>query len=549
MALYVWQRTITDGEGNVVPGAEITVQDQSSAELVQLYSDVDGNEGIGNPINADEDGFVRFYTGFGVYKITASSGESQRIWEDVRLGTTGDDLYVSGDIRRFGAVFGSTDATATRQAIQAAIDSGEEVFIPAGTWLIDEAIQWKSNTHIRGAGIGNTIIKMDDQAHEDINGLEPNLKDGSVINWSLSGFTVDGNFSRPTVSGVGSKRPGSSCIATMGARHGRIVNIKVTGAVLHGLDVCNGGEIDGNHYYVAPANRASDYYPDNESDQIFIDEVYAEDCGDDAITGHYAKNIHVGRVYVSSTGGRHGNPDASNCFEIDDGCRRWFIESVVAEGGNIGFVSKTHEPEPSPSDIQVSRVHATGCRLGVLINGRALDFDSGARIQIGSITVRSPADVNGGREPPSDVPIGGVRVSVDANHVTIGQIIAEAEGTEEFEMSAAVAVVNAASQVNIGSIVAVNWPYNNEDDTTIGGVTITSSTSRVMVGSINLKDCGRRGVVVTGDTGCMIGMVNAVLTSSIDNSVGVRFLVDPDGSSNFIAGVSASGYTAETLYG
>lgn len=137
MSLFVWQRTITDDSGEVVPNAQITVRDQVSSTLIQLYEDIDGQSGIGNPFNADEDGFARFYAENGRYRITAAVGESQRIWEDERLGTAGEDIkyrqttaestagvtptnyqYPAGDTRRYTT--GIVDALA-----QAAETGGE----------------------------------------------------------------------------------------------------------------------------------------------------------------------------------------------------------------------------------------------------------------------------------------------------------------------------------------------------------------------------------------------------------------------------------------
>lgn len=157
MTLFVWQRTITDENGRVVPNAQVEVRDQVSSSLVQLYEDIDGNDGLGNPFNADSDGFVRFYVPVGRYRITASVGEQTRTWENVRLGTLGSDLRIERtaaeisagvtpsnyqypaepviDARRYGwASDGATnDTTALTSAISVAMESGLPLKLVKGT--------------------------------------------------------------------------------------------------------------------------------------------------------------------------------------------------------------------------------------------------------------------------------------------------------------------------------------------------------------------------------------------------------------------------------
>lgn len=84
--MNVWQRSVVDEAGNVMPLASVEVRDQVTSGLVQLYSDYAGASAIGNPIAADADGFVRFYADTGRYRIEATSGVVSRVWEDELLG-------------------------------------------------------------------------------------------------------------------------------------------------------------------------------------------------------------------------------------------------------------------------------------------------------------------------------------------------------------------------------------------------------------------------------------------------------------------------------
>jgi hypothetical protein len=86
LPLNAWQRTVVDEAGNVMPLAEITVRDQVTSSLVQVYEDYDGTTPLGNPCAADAEGFIRFYADSGRYQITAELGGVERVWEDEQIG-------------------------------------------------------------------------------------------------------------------------------------------------------------------------------------------------------------------------------------------------------------------------------------------------------------------------------------------------------------------------------------------------------------------------------------------------------------------------------
>lgn len=88
MALARWQATIQDEEGNVLPGASVEVrQEITGSPLVTLFSDRDGLVPIGNPVDADGDGFVAFHVVGGAYRITATLSGFSRTWRYVGIGT------------------------------------------------------------------------------------------------------------------------------------------------------------------------------------------------------------------------------------------------------------------------------------------------------------------------------------------------------------------------------------------------------------------------------------------------------------------------------
>src|SRR5262245_39334764 len=85
MDFFVWQRSIVDTAGNVLPSAGVSVTDVVSGARVRPYSD-EGVTGIGNPITADSNGFVQFYCKAGVYEIIATKGANTRTWSDEAIG-------------------------------------------------------------------------------------------------------------------------------------------------------------------------------------------------------------------------------------------------------------------------------------------------------------------------------------------------------------------------------------------------------------------------------------------------------------------------------
>lgn len=73
MAYPIWQATITDDNGNVLPGAEITVVNETTGLNAPLFSTRNGTLKT-NPFFATVDGFAQFYAAPGLYRITATDG-------------------------------------------------------------------------------------------------------------------------------------------------------------------------------------------------------------------------------------------------------------------------------------------------------------------------------------------------------------------------------------------------------------------------------------------------------------------------------------------
>ena len=101
MANAIWQATIVDQSGNVLPGAEVTVVDESTGLSAPLFTTRTGTT-KSNPFFADANGFAQFYAAPGLYRITAtSSGTGTTMtWRNVRLIDVGTS---AGDVMEVGA--------------------------------------------------------------------------------------------------------------------------------------------------------------------------------------------------------------------------------------------------------------------------------------------------------------------------------------------------------------------------------------------------------------------------------------------------------------
>ena len=79
----IFQKTITDDEGNVVPSASVEFRFESNNALAQTWTDRDGLSAAGNPITADSNGFAQAYLTPGRYKVTATGVSGSITWRNV----------------------------------------------------------------------------------------------------------------------------------------------------------------------------------------------------------------------------------------------------------------------------------------------------------------------------------------------------------------------------------------------------------------------------------------------------------------------------------
>lgn len=78
--LAVWQRTIVDEKGNIIPGAEVSVRSYPGGSLITLYEGPDGTRVKGNPFSTGADGFARFWAESQRAEIVAHGAGSTIRW-------------------------------------------------------------------------------------------------------------------------------------------------------------------------------------------------------------------------------------------------------------------------------------------------------------------------------------------------------------------------------------------------------------------------------------------------------------------------------------
>ncbi len=109
MTLPIFQKTIVDDRGDILPGATIDVFFESSGARAQLYSDSEGLLPISNPTVTDAFGKIVFYIDPGLYRISATSGGFSDTYRNVRFFDESIAELDIGSVADFYQLTGSFD--------------------------------------------------------------------------------------------------------------------------------------------------------------------------------------------------------------------------------------------------------------------------------------------------------------------------------------------------------------------------------------------------------------------------------------------------------
>jgi len=99
MARDVWQKTITNLQGDVLEGAQITVRDQQTDALATIFANQSGGSALANPFLTDAQGVARFFAEPGFYKVTAFKdgfGTAEFVWNNVGDNRLREDISADG---------------------------------------------------------------------------------------------------------------------------------------------------------------------------------------------------------------------------------------------------------------------------------------------------------------------------------------------------------------------------------------------------------------------------------------------------------------------
>jgi len=147
--LEQYSDTIQDRNGNVIPGATVTVTDYPSGTTSTTYA-TNAPGSSTNPITADSNGQYSFYAIDGSYTITTSKSG---ITTSTKVITLKDNSSVI-DVKGYGAVGDGVtdDAAAINAAITAAAVDGGTVYFATGNYKHNSAITLASNVTLMGYG-------------------------------------------------------------------------------------------------------------------------------------------------------------------------------------------------------------------------------------------------------------------------------------------------------------------------------------------------------------------------------------------------------------
>jgi len=157
MTSPVWQATVTDDTGDVLPGAQIDVVIESTGTDATLFSNRAGTTSLSNPFFADSEGFAQFYTDPGAYRITAtaSGGGTTRTWRyvslfdfDANVGTAAGEVPLNSSlVPKSGGTF-TGNITVPGISSTAMPEVGGDPIVESGSNTDGEWMRWADGTQI-----------------------------------------------------------------------------------------------------------------------------------------------------------------------------------------------------------------------------------------------------------------------------------------------------------------------------------------------------------------------------------------------------------------
>jgi hypothetical protein len=174
--LPIFQRTVTNSSGDVLPGASVEVRRESDNALVQLYADRAGTVLLPNPTTADSDGFVQFFAASSNYKITATSGAGTVVWRYVDIGSA--DVRTDLSAPTGAAMVGADDGNNVQQRLDSLQEKNSE-----RVSVLDYMTAAQKNDVLSGAGLVDVT-----------NAINTASATGKSLEWPDGVFRIEGTI-------------------------------------------------------------------------------------------------------------------------------------------------------------------------------------------------------------------------------------------------------------------------------------------------------------------------------------------------------------------
>ena len=270
--------------------------------------------------------------------------------------------------------YGATGDGATDDgpALQAALDSAGQVFLPPGTYLTNQTLRLPSNSRIVGSGIGVSTIFA--------GALLPNEK--NVITNSLNNETYRSTYNRGiyladfTIDGNHSNRPGT--LNTPVGWNGRASNLffsTVEHSLVERVESVRGAlhnfAVDAS---AMPTSEGPTFYPPGPSRFVtMLDCISRDQSADDGFTTHFSHDLVFDRCVATHTSPSALYPDkGQGGIEVDDGSWRVMVRDCYVQGLGVGFLAKSHGSIWAPTyDTTFINCVAEGCGIGFMTTNSA----------------------------------------------------------------------------------------------------------------------------------------------------------------------------------
>ncbi|MDV2964541.1 glycosyl hydrolase family 28-related protein [Nitratireductor aquimarinus] len=365
-------------------------------------------------------------------------------------------------VEEYGATLNSNQTPSQRHAaMQDALDwaaaNGARVFIPSGTWEIDQTLRIPSNSWVRGAGANLTTITMPDDVARGQCVIQTGAEDDPRSNIILEDFGVDFNVNRWGAAPTGALDYSGSTVAIVYTENCVLSRLKMWDGYRHNIDV------------TSPDHQRGDEDPTTYSDQpsrnVWVQECEAYGSGDDNITTHMSSFVWIERCHAHDatqelSGGSCG-------IEVDDGSRNIWINDCLTRGNSKGVSVKAHTDSPAPYNVFIRGLLSINEQIGIDIRhdnpGTTPSSPTAYAITVSDCTIVAPCIPEG----QANIGRHGVYIT-DHTGVLLNNVIVADErydlggkeiGPSDIGASGAVVSINSeAAEVTVNNLTIIGFP-------------------------------------------------------------------------------------------